>query len=330
MLQIQPIEELYTKQSSYKAVDKVLTEAEIEDFRQKFQGPTNFKWLLSPEPKQNNQCSFTNINESLFLKNVYVKTILSIHFKEDYAKNPQQALDNLLSCALAALTDDQILSIAQNTVGQASNSFWHELRSCRITGSIIGDFIRAEKRNSLCSTTFTKIVGSFNGEDKLAGVHAIQWGRTNEKTAISCFTANTGLAVETTGLWLLKGSMTGASPDGLIPAEDACIEVKCPFKYRKHMLTEVLNEKEKYIVFFDGTNWHINKQHNYFHQMQLEITCTNTHKCFLVLWTPKECLIFSIEKEEAWQANLDRINIFYKNAFLPKLITFLLNGGNIK
>lgn len=103
-----------------------------------------------------------------------------------------------------------------------------------------------------------------------------------------------------TGLWLHPRGIFGASPDKLVNFADGSqgtVERECPFKYRNNVLSEVLKKDTKYIVTFDESGKYIiNKEHNYYHQIQGQLHTANCTKGFLVLWTQKETNISNGER----------------------------------
>lgn len=59
-----------------------------------------------------------------------------------------------------------------------------------------------------------------------------------ESLAITTFEQQSGKTVKPTGIWLHATGILGASPDGLLPEENAVIEVKCPFGCRDKTFEE--------------------------------------------------------------------------------------------
>ena len=105
---------------------------------------------------------------------------------------------------------------------------------------------------------------------KLDGVKSLLWGRTHEKTAIREYSRHSGETVVQTGIWLHESGILGASPDGLI-GENSTIEVKCPYSFRTEKLEEVLSlpkNQKKYVVFCKDGQWNLDRDHDYYHQIQ--------------------------------------------------------------
>lgn len=158
------------------------------------------------------------------------------------------------------------------------------------------------------------------GEYNLDGIKAIQWGRTHEKTGIEYLKTNLHLDVQPTGIWLTNSGLLGASPDGLV-GDDAIVEVKCPYTYRNDHLSEKLKNSDKYIIsYHDAGEIVINKNHNYYHQIQGNLHILKRNKCHLCIWTLKEVTIVTIDYDLSWAENLNLLEDFYLKHYLPKLI----------
>lgn len=118
-----------------------------------------------------------------------------------------------------------------------------------------------------------------------------------------------------TGFWLHSSGFIGGSPDGLI-GDDAIIEVKCPFKYKDSSLLEDIKTDHNYIVIADSIgNITVNKNHEYFQQIQGQLFLTKRKICYLVIWTPKEVVIVNIPAED-FSTNFEILNFFYLNHYV--------------
>lgn len=181
------------------------------------------------------------------------------------------------------MTEEEIKSLASETIGQHLNSMWLIKRRCRITASNFGLILNAIQRNRYPPFFFKKLIGTY----KLDGIKAIQWGRENEKHAIEEFEQVTGKIVSVTGLWLHSSGVMGASPDGLV-GQDTIIEVKCPYSYRNDLLIHGLKNNKSYIIYYDEDGFiKINTNHEYYAQIQGQLCILPRQICYLVIWTLK-------------------------------------------
>lgn len=57
---------------------------------------------------------------------------------------------------------------------------------------------------------------SLENNANIEGIHAVQWGITNEIEGIKVLEENKNVKVVSTGLWLSNNGFLGASPDGMV------------------------------------------------------------------------------------------------------------------
>ena len=90
---------------------------------------------------------------------------------------------------------------------------------CRLTASNHGDICKATDRRDM----FKLSESIFSGKQLTA--QASNWGKLNEENAIRKFVQITGKAIEPCGFHVHPTHpYIGASPDGFVVHEDACIE----------------------------------------------------------------------------------------------------------
>ena len=145
---------------------------------------------------------------------------------------------------------------------------WHAARANRINASELGGILDCSPFSNPRDTMKRKLngVGVFKSP-------AIEWGTDNEAKArtIYEFLYGEGEKVEQTGYWTFEidGVFLGASPDGLIG--EGLVEIKCPYSKR--------DDKRP---MFDS----IDELPHYWHQMQLQMLCTDRPWCDFFQWTP--------------------------------------------
>ncbi|KAJ8939926.1 hypothetical protein NQ314_010950 [Rhamnusium bicolor] len=172
--------------------------------------------------------------------------------------------------------------------------------------------VSPEQMKKICSMT----VGFYN----LENIKAVQWGNINEGQAIREFTEETKLEVVPTGLWLTECGFLGSSPDGLV-GDNAIIEIKCPYKFREKLMTEELQTDHSYIVYCDGDELVLNKNHEYYHQIQGNLTICDWELCYLFIWTPRENFLFEVYRDKDWIVNLKLLENFYLQEYLSYIIS---------
>lgn len=290
------LKELHPPKQHYTATKRVLTNIEIEKFREDLgaAGVVGFSWLLQPEQQIRIMPTIPQIEDIIMSREFLSSTEKNVYFQEK-----------------CALEDDIISDIERLTVGQTANENWLIMRKFRLTASKFGAVLAACSRNKFPPSLFKSLLGEYN----LDRVLAVQWGRDNEKLAISTFEEQTGFKVESCGLFLDRCGFLGASPDGI--CGDAIIEVKCPYKYRNSSLRAVLQADKSYVLYYEADTPILNETHIYYQQMQGQMYITKKEKCYLIIWTPNETETFLIEKDPAWVANIKILKEFYLQKLLP-------------
>ncbi|XP_072394135.1 uncharacterized protein [Diabrotica undecimpunctata] len=184
------------KRSNYVAVQRTANQEEIENFKEGLghANPTGFAWLLMPEP----------LPEANLLPSI--DTIL---FSESYMNASDKEEFFLKECRV---TQSLIRSVHDMTIGQAYNQNWLIARKYRLTSSKFGPVIAAYNRGKYPKSLFTNLLEGYD----LNGVQAIQWGRENERCALSKFSEVTGLDIEPAGFCLHENGFLGTSPDGYV------------------------------------------------------------------------------------------------------------------
>lgn len=165
--------------------------------------PVGMTWLLKSEPPvpPPELCSLISVEQVLF--------------SEEYitSKNKQHFLTEKL-----LVSNDIILKIAQETVGQTKNDQWLIYKTNKLTASNFGAILAAMMKKNIPKS----LLKSLNNE--YGSIRAIEWGLINESTAVNVLQQTEKITVQPTGLWLHPCGFIGASPDGLI-GEDDTVEV---------------------------------------------------------------------------------------------------------
>lgn len=195
------------------------------------------------------------------------------------------------------------MAIQTATVGQKDN---HALRKGRLSASNFGSVLMAKR-------VTPSLISKLCVNQDLHGVQAVQWGIANEQEEA------TGMKVRGSGLWLADSGILGASPDGLVGDTDI-IEVKCPFQWRDHTVEEAVQEKSFYLYLEEGGAYRLKEDHHYWHQVQGQLHLSGKTTCYFTIWTPKQCVIIPISRDDLWQPNLGILEPFYRDHMLPQLV----------
>jgi hypothetical protein len=216
---------------------------------------------------------------------------------------------------------DRIVEIAHITAGQTSNSNWFAYRRNRITGSIFGKVLDAFDRPTVIK--LLNIKRAVRGELNLDHLEPIKWGRDNELNAIAAYCNKRHYFVKPTGLWLFPSGQLGASPDGLVyESEDSdnpigIVEVKCPFFVRDRHFMEL--HRSGRMPAYITADFRLNRDHDYYHQVQGELYATGANWCDFVMWTTKSCFITRVYPNTLWAAEcIPKLTDFYEKVIKNK------------
>lgn len=173
---------------------------------------------------------------------------------------------------------------------------WFEQRRALITASNVGAILGLNPYRTP-DDVMRQMVRDWHGaEREFTGNAATEWGVFNEKTAREQFemmykpVMECGFFVSKEYQWL------GASPDGLI---DNCgvLEIKAPH-----------SQRDKNPPSFKSAN----DQPHYYAQMQIQMHCTKTKKCYFYQWSPNGDRLEIVSFDPAWIAkNLPKLKEFY-------------------
>ena len=117
---------------------------------------------------------------------------------------------------MAELTRDEIRTLAARTdqTHAEGKSLWKKTRISRLRSSnfVMGLAAILNPHES----SIEKLKGDIYFPKNIDSIPAIKWGKEHEPVAISAYVNETHAIYDSTGIWMYKNNMLGASPDGLI------------------------------------------------------------------------------------------------------------------
>ncbi|CAH2092627.1 unnamed protein product [Euphydryas editha] len=221
---------------------------------------------------------------------------------------------------LKNLTEDKE-TIQKNTILQRHSSEWIDLRKKLVTASNFGAICKRQKYRSTAPLV-KKILYTSN----LAHVKSVAHGIENENQAIQQMALQENLTIEPCGLFIdKKYCYIGATPDGLV-GEDCLVEVKCPLTSFKTGINTAIEANKIQLFKYDkkSNTRSINKNSNWFYQVQGQLHVTGRKECIFGIWSGdnQPLLIERIYKDDKfWKINMEeKIVNFYLKALLPEII----------
>ena len=96
--------------------------------------------------------------------------------------------------------------------------------------------------------------------------------------------------------------MIGASPDAYVHC-DCCgggvIDVKCPYSFRGGPMGDYLQTTQCCM----NTAIELKVSHAYYFQVQVQMFCSDTRHAEFVLWTPIDCIMTRVERNDIFHNN---------------------------
>lgn len=121
-----------------------------------------------------------------------------------------------------------------------------------------------------------------------------------------------------TGVWVSSSGILCSSPIGFFG--DYVVAIKCYYKGRSSSIRTDLSTDLTYVIHYKNGIWVPDQNHDYFHQIQGHMHLANKKGGFLVVWTPKEIAVVPIKKQANWAINIEKMENFYFQSFIPYLI----------
>lgn len=147
----------------------------------------------------------------------------------------------------------------------------------------------------------------------------INHGRKHESTAAKVYEQMTGKTTEECGLFISSTHpFLASSPDRIVD-ETSLLEIKCPWVARDK---EINPETVEYIYLGEEDGlYHLYRSHMYFFQIQGQMFCTGRTVCHLMIWSFKDSVIITVERDHDFIANMvSKLSQFYHEYFKQVLV----------
>ena len=232
------------------------------------------------------------------------------------------------------LNNDKVVSKESSTRNQANDPEWFKHRKNRFTASLCN---RLGSNGPKTSKGFKTLAHNIiHGNEKQKSNKIIQfklsYGRYHEPIAIKHYESYAKLkghktVVEPCGLVInSENFILGATPDGKVvfDGEFGIIEVKCSEEYSNVDPKDICFISKNFCLVFDEVTEkiHINKNHTYYDQIQMQLALTTQTWCNFVFYTSKGLVIDRVfYDEEHWGKLQKSILDFYFHYMLDEIVT---------
>ena len=236
--------------------------------------------------------------------------------KPDIGPNEFEILENNHLEKLAYNADNW-QQIERNTRGQSERELWHSLRREMLTASNFGTVCRMRSTTS-CGTIVKNILFP-----PFIDTVAMKYGRENEQIAKEDLETKLNKKIQECGLFIdVDNPCLGASPDGLID-DDGLVEIKCPLSAENLTADEAIEKLPLIKGIFDKKDTNkMNRNHQYFYQVQGQLNITQRNYCIFAIWTPKSLKTVRVNRDQIfWKKRMvDVLTRFYYECMLPEIL----------
>ena len=230
------------------------------------------------------------------------------------------------------ITHEQCELIEKSTQQQSDSELWFDYRAFRITASKFKDAVEKVNDNMViknpdkCRTFISKVCGYY---PKFSS-KATEWGIANEPIARNIYykkykSKHKDFTVREGGLFIIPiNPILGASPDGLVNCschDPGILEIKCPWSARDLSIKEFTETKNSFLLK-DGESPMLSRSHGYYHQVQLQMYCTNRSWCDFFVVTSKDQFVERIFYDDNFMQQAIRKAMFaYEHIIFNELKT---------
>lgn len=204
------------------------------------------------------------------------------------------------------------MAIEKKTRAQSNSPLWFKERSLRITASYVGTIIHITERKN--KDIFTESIINPKRFKSLP----TEWGKSNEKNAISEYKKSTTNDVVLCGLVVSpEHCFLAGSPDGLV-GDLTVLEVKCPYSIRDQLISEenlgFLERKQNMLSLKENSN--------YYYQVQTQMYVTGREYCDFCIWTRQDFKIVSVVRNNdiIFKLIIPKTKQFYEEHVVPALV----------
>ena len=198
----------------------------------------------------------------------------------------------------------------------------------RITSSNVGKIAKRRKSTPVGNLVHQLLYTTFRGnastawglsQEEASSHQYLKWLREDKESPTARVTINCGLVISTSYPWL------AATPDGWVEDPKATptrgiVEFKNPHSYKDTRINEaIMNKKCTCLCVVDGER-SLKQSHDYYHQIQFAMFCTNTKWCDFCLRTLVDVHCERIYlNTEYCSSRIPSLRKFYFCAILPEL-----------
>ncbi len=258
----------------------------------------------------------TNIKDEIFLASLY-----SVKYENN-------SLDQLVEIGKSIelnITNDEVKEISKITLNKEKSKFFIGLRRGRISGSNFKSCCVTNIENPSI-TTINCIMNPRN----LDNIPCINYQIKNRKNALPKYMRETmsdheDYAYNECGLIINpRLPYFVGSPDGIVSCSchgKGCVVIKCLKIFESRGSFEVLAAKPNNILNQTGNTYELERDHELFYQVQLQINLISLNYCDVVFWSPRDILIIRVDSDiDFWESAMNKALMFHDQVIMPEIL----------
>lgn len=222
-----------------------------------------------------------------------------------------------------AVEESVCRAVEAETRAQAKSDTWFAFRAGRVTASNA----RAACRTSPTQPAVSLIKKMCYPETSTFSSDATDWGHLKEPVARKKYESEMSDHVDfqctASGLHICpKYPFLAASPDGMISCKccgKGALEIHCP--YKKERIADVASAKQCILKKGPNGDLQLNRDSQYFYQVQVQMLTTGLSYCDFVVWTAQDCHIERIKFDPDFCSEIvSKCKLFFEQALLPEIL----------
>ncbi|KAK7886436.1 hypothetical protein WMY93_026057 [Mugilogobius chulae] len=254
------------------------------------------------------------------------KTIFEYRTPETLQLPPKELGELCQDFQLEELTFSQVQAVERATRSQSASRIWFRQRAGRITASKLKQVLKTNPQQpskslikAICypeAYRFTTAATSYGSKHEAQARGAYEKMMIQEHAGFSCMDS---------GLWLNpKWPYMGSSPDGIVTCDchgTGICEIKCPYSQQDEDNLRLCAGKKNFCLINDGDDVILDRNHNYYYQVQAQLHIVNAEYCDFIVWNRNDIFVERIMPDlEFWDYVIPNVECFFKNGILPEIL----------
>lgn len=259
----------------------------------------------------------TKLRDEIFLANLY---------NEMHKAKPLRELIEIGKSISLDVTNDEANEIWNLTLPSLKSKCSVGLRRGRITGCNFKNCCISNIEDPSV-TTIRRVINQIQNLDHIP---AAKYQIRNKKSAIQQY-CKEALVTHEEFVYSECGLVIKSDIPNFVGSSDGhvyccchgygCVEVKCVNIEKPESLDEFLTRKPKNIINKYDEKYYLEKNHEFYYKVQLEMNLLGFEYCECVIWSPCKLIIVRVDADaDFWEVALRKALLFHEVAVMPELL----------